>query len=478
MADFAQMIYGTAQNIAQDQGKGLAESVNSGAQIGLKIKEQDQNALSQAASIALKKEELLAKQSQLKQKDKELAQAKLGKLFDYVKEAKNYDTASARNGYLKSALGYRNALGLDPNAIPDDRIMALGMDENMGRFAALDLEVQSGRMTQDQVLKITMDPQALAKVIPLPAEITKTPDFGKTEQEFLKMQSQERQAAYKSGMTVEQIKNQKAHLDNQDTISALKAQQEALKLRLDTAKQEEEMRQNQFENARKDKELALKEQLAAADRASREKIAGMKAKKPGGSAGSKELEKKIASKYADWSAGGGRSGIESSLVKLNEVANKLETGKISTGGMTTFIPGLNSDTVQSAINPEMVNTKIEAQSALNSVLRQTLGAQFTAQEGDRVMRQIWDDKQTPQANAKKIRMKISELRSNALSAEREFSKFGFMEGPSVVQKNAGGPQETVNFNGRSFTKDKLKQFLKDHPRDPQAPMIRNLLGGK
>lgn len=224
MADFAQMIYGTAQNVAQNQGAGLPEALATGTQIGMKQQEMQQNEVNKAAALALKAEELQHKKLELAQKNKELAQAKLGKLYDYVKEARNYDTASARANYLKSALGYRNTMGLDPKAIPDEQIMALGMDENMGRFDALNMEVQAGRMTKDGALKIMNSPELLAKVIPVPDAITKTADLTKAEKEFLDRQSQERQATSKSGQqgiqnTVELRKELNAHPVSKDSFA-------------------------------------------------------------------------------------------------------------------------------------------------------------------------------------------------------------------------------------------------------------------
>lgn len=202
MPSFAELIYGTAQDAAKSTGAGLAESIQSGASIGSRARELDQKAVNQAASLAMKQEELLQKKAELADKVKAAQQAKLDKLYDYIKEARNYDTAGARGRYLKSALGYRNALGLDPQAIPDEQILSLGMDENMNRFATLEGEVQSGRLTRTQALKIANDPQALAAVVPTPIDVTKVPDFDKAEKDFLDRQSRERAAALSAGQKV------------------------------------------------------------------------------------------------------------------------------------------------------------------------------------------------------------------------------------------------------------------------------------
>ena len=79
------------------------------------------------------------------------------------------------------------------------------------------------------------------------------------------------------------------------------------------------------------------------------------------------------------------------------------------------------------LNPEALKLKTQAQSALNSALRQTLGAQFTEKEGERVLNQVWDDRLSPKSNADKLDRKIKELKANQKNAEAEFERFGYMK---------------------------------------------------
>lgn len=169
------------------------------------------------------------------------------------------------------------------------------------------------------------------------------------------------------------------------------------------------------------------------------------------SAGHTELAKKVADIYAGYQAGGGKSAFNASLAKLNEAANALETGSVKTGGASTVIPGFRNDDAQMMINPAMVNMKSQAQSALNAILRQTLGAQFTEQEGMRVLAQVWDDRASPAANAKKIRAKIAELKDNIKNAESEFKRFGYLKDSA-----ASGWKDTVRKQ-----KDKVKKLSAD-----------------
>jgi NACalpha-BTF3-like transcription factor len=146
------------------------------------------------------------------------------------------------------------------------------------------------------------------------------------------------------------------------------------------------------------------------------------------------LARNTANRYDDYLAGGGKSGMESSLRLLEDAAKSLETGQVTTGGITTKIPGFRSDAVQSEINPKLLEARTQAQAALNTVLRATLGAQFTEKEGERLLNQVWDDKLAPAVNARKIRAKIRELRENLKNSEKAFVKAGLMTEEAAQEK--------------------------------------------
>lgn len=370
------MIYGTGQNVAQNVGQGVVEA-------GFKGHE-----------LAQKAEVLQQEKAKLLQQQKELQNTKITKLYDFIKDAKNYKTAGDRNRYLKGAIGMRNVMGIDPSEIPDETIASFGSDENIGRIATLQASVERGEMSVMEASKIAQNPQAFSKVLPTPldAVIPDKMDFSEGQKEFL---------------------------NRQNTVRAAEAS--------------------------------------------------------AGTAGGKEVSKKVAEKYADYVAGGGRTGMKTSLQKLEKAAEALETGKVKTGGTSTLIPGFNSDIAQSALNPKMVAMKTEAQSALNGILRQTLGSAFTAQEGERVLSQIWDDKQPPKENARRLRAKIEELNANVKSAEQEYVKQGFMkEGERMKAKPTSGKFKLKN--GKEYSENTLRSMLESNPNSPIAQEIKDALG--
>lgn len=149
MADFAQMIYGTAQNTAQNFGNGLADSMAKGAQ------------------LALQKEEIQQKQLQLKQAQKQLMDTKIDKFTEALFKVQNFTDPSAKKNYLTVALPkVRDAYGLQ-DVFSDDVLKSLASsDENIGRAMTLTLAVARGELTATEAAGITNDPVRFATVIP------------------------------------------------------------------------------------------------------------------------------------------------------------------------------------------------------------------------------------------------------------------------------------------------------------------------
>lgn len=146
MADFASMIYGTAQNAAQEQGQGLAQSVQGGAELALKSQQLDQA------------------QQAMQVKMQELQQQKIQKVYDFLGNAHNYTMAGDRNNYVKAGIGLRNASGLTDKQIPDSAFTGMGSDDNMGRDVSARQMVAAGLMTPEQYFKAKADPQAWSQL--------------------------------------------------------------------------------------------------------------------------------------------------------------------------------------------------------------------------------------------------------------------------------------------------------------------------
>lgn len=174
MGDLAQMIYGTAQNAQAEQGKGLSESLQSGA------------------TLAMKQEELHLQTQQMQLQMAQLQQTKVQKLYDFMGAAHSYDNASDRNAYLKNVIGMRNAMGLDQSVLPDERITQLGSDANTGRLATMNAWVTSGQMNLETYFKTVNNPDEFAKIPETPlSQVSMTKNKLSDEQkDLLKRQTE------------------------------------------------------------------------------------------------------------------------------------------------------------------------------------------------------------------------------------------------------------------------------------------------
>ena len=74
-------------------------------------------------------------------------------------------------------------------------------------------------------------------------------------------------------------------------------------------------------------------------------------------------------------------------------------------GIGTKVPGVRTDTRE---------TENRVRKAINSMLRATLGAQFTQEEGERVFRQTFDPAASPEENIKNMRTELDKINNRAI----------------------------------------------------------------
>jgi hypothetical protein len=175
MASLADMMYGTAQNAAQEQGAGLAQSAQAGA------------------GLAMKQQELDMQTQQMQMKMQSLQQAKIQKYYDWQMGATKITNASDRQNYLNSGVGFGQAMGLPAEVLNPDGVKRLGTDENMQRVATLDTLVTNGQMSAADAIDLSTNPlkqDKFMQVAKTPLEmINKRPDLT-ASQEFALKQSQ------------------------------------------------------------------------------------------------------------------------------------------------------------------------------------------------------------------------------------------------------------------------------------------------
>jgi len=148
MADFASMIYGTAQNAEQEQGAGLPQAIQSGA------------------DLAIKQQQLQVNQQIMQQKQQELQQAKIDKTMDWFGKAAAMPEGSVKNAFVKSYIpnGIK-AMGLNDVFHPDS-LQMFQADPMLVQF--MKNRVENGQDSFGDILKAARDPDTAAKFAAMP----------------------------------------------------------------------------------------------------------------------------------------------------------------------------------------------------------------------------------------------------------------------------------------------------------------------
>lgn len=213
----------------------------------------------------------------------------------------------------------------------------------------------------------------------------------------------------------------------------------------------------QLDDQIKQRELGIREQEAR----TKAKESGSKA---GFSEGQKALDKDFAKDYNEWTSGGS-SSARSEIDKLRGVLGRLETGEVTTGGLTGAFPDrFTSDKVLKA--------RADVESTVMNSLKAILGAQFTEKEGNRIIKATWNEADSTQNNLDRLSRLVTDLedRANAKDAKSQYyaNKGGTLSGfgtnspsPQTQQKNLLGgmsrppkltPTQLNNLNDQELDK--------------------------
>lgn len=191
----------------------------------------------------------------------------------------------------------------------------------------------------------------------------------------------------------------------------------------------------------KDREFSLKErELALKNREEKAKLA------KGSSEGQKALDKDFAKDYNDWTSGGAKSA-RSEINKLTSVVKDLKDKKVTTGGLTGLFPDqMTSDKVLSA--------RADVQSTVMNSLRAILGAQFTEKEGERIIKNTWNEADSTENNVARLERLVSDLTNQATDKDtkaRYYEQYGTLSGYKGM-----GPQGQGN--GQNLAQHKPQTF--------------------
>lgn len=118
----------------------------------------------------------------------------------------------------------------------------------------------------------------------------------------------------------------------------------------------------------------------------------------------KTLDQQFAKDYNDYILGGGYSKANRAIGQLEATAKKLEKTDTASGGFMGRLPKFVRDMGDSgAIEDDIVANVM-------SSLRETLGSQFTENEGQKIIATTWNPNQSEEKNRSKLNALVAQLK--------------------------------------------------------------------
>ncbi|GAB5447172.1 hypothetical protein [Gymnodinialimonas sp.] len=135
--------------------------------------------------------------------------------------------------------------------------------------------------------------------------------------------------------------------------------------------------------------------------------------------GQEAVDEEFASEYVAWNQGGGADAM-SQLSQIEAVVGQLESGGQN---LTGPLVGSMPDAIGSVINPQAVDAREQVEEVVQRNLRLILGAQFTAQEGERLIARAYNPRLSEEQNAARLRRLVLAMESAAESRAAQMRYF-------------------------------------------------------
>lgn len=162
---------------------------------------------------------------------------------------------------------------------------------------------------------------------------------------------------------------------------------------------------------------------------------GMATRPPSGGGGLKltpgqeAVDKKFAESYLDWQQGGGADSI-ANIAQIGTVLARLEKNQPLTGPMV----GIQPDFVLAITNPAAAGSMEQVQEVVQRNLRVILGAQFTAKEGESIIKRAYNPSLSPQENAARLRKLFQQM---SVAAQQKQDMANYYEANGTLQGYKG-----------------------------------------
>jgi hypothetical protein len=144
------------------------------------------------------------------------------------------------------------------------------------------------------------------------------------------------------------------------------------------------------------------------------------------SPGWKKIDEKFAETYNEWNTTGATDALKQSA-QLRGVLADLRAGKNLTGPVL----GLQPDVIQSFLNPDALDARQKVEEVVQRNLRKILGAQFTKEEGERLIARSFDQRLSPEQNAARLEALLNQMDAaaqNTANMVKYFNENGTLRG--------------------------------------------------
>lgn len=188
--------------------------------------------------------------------------------------------------------------------------------------------------------------------------------------------------------------------------------------------------------------------------------------------GQKVVDKEFAKDYNDWTSGGAKSA-RSEIAKLKNVVSNLKDGIVTTGGLTGMFPDrMTSD--------NLLQARSDVQSTVMNSLKSIMGASFTEKEGERVIKNTWNEADTTANNLARLQRLVDDLENQANDKDSKAAFFKNTKG-TLSGYDPASSKPTAPVQKTSNKADYLKQFSDKH-LDNMSPeelalLLRDAKGG-
>jgi hypothetical protein len=135
--------------------------------------------------------------------------------------------------------------------------------------------------------------------------------------------------------------------------------------------------------------------------------------------GQEAVDKKYAPDYAEFVLGGGFADAEKGVEQLKGVVADLESGAPLTG---TLAARVLPENVRAVVDPASLDAQQLVEEVVQRNLRLVLGAQFTQQEGERLIARAYNPSLSPENNATRLRRLFAAM-EKGLQARTEAAQY-------------------------------------------------------